>query len=84
MPNKRDWLEKARKDVGLTQEQVTCMANETLQEIYPDDEERRISLGGYALYEGGKRNPRKYRAQAIAKVLGIDYTMFDKKKKNGT
>jgi putative transcriptional regulator len=58
----RSWLAKRRNELGLTQEEVANRSN--------------IARTTYAMIEQDNRTPSVAVAKRIAKVLGLDWTLF--------
>lgn len=59
---KRDWMKEKRKELGLTQVQLSAKAN--------------VSIRSISHAEMGTRDPEVPIAKRLANVLGVDWTKF--------
>lgn len=59
---KRDWMREKRKELGLTQVQLSAKAN--------------VSIRSISHAELGQRDPEVPIAKRLANVLGVDWTKF--------
>ena len=64
---KRDWMKEKRKELGLTQVQLSAKANVSIRSIF---------LSSISHAEMGVRTPRVPIAKRLAAVLGEDWTKF--------
>ena len=59
---KRDWMKEKRKELGLTQVQLSAKAN--------------VSIRSMSHAELGQRDPEVPIAKRLASVLGVHWTKF--------